>query len=244
MAATASETVGGQPSAAQVEELLRVCEGLQRALARSRGVRRILLIGTLAFVIFICVMFYSLGKQLSSDEYRAKVQALAQERLQSNSSEYMNEIQALADHARPVLYGAFMKQAEKDMPTYMHAIGQERELLVKELEQKGTDRLHAHYGKVLDRHKALLEKEFPTIKDEEVRKRMMGNLHLAVEKLVKKYYIDDMRKEFLGLYDSWDQFPRAEPPKAGDPEHESVLTGMFVELLQEAITSNPQAPKS
>jgi hypothetical protein len=242
MAATGSATVEAQPSAAQVEELLRVCEGLQRALARAKRVRQFLLIATLAFVVIVCYMFYSIGKRFTPD-HMGELQAMAQERLAKNSDEYMRELRTLADNARPVVVDAFLKQAKKDMPVYMHAAGQEREKFVDEMQERVSKSLLEHYGKVLDSHQKLLEEEFPLIKDQETHRKMMGNLHLAVEKLVKKYYVDEMKGQLLALYDGWDQFPRADAPASGDPTLEDQFVGGLMEFLTKSLTDEQNAQK-
>jgi hypothetical protein len=243
MAATGSATVEAQPSAAQVEELLRVCEGLQRALARAKLVRQFLMIATLAFIVIVCYMFYTIFKRFAP-ENMGELQSVAQKKLTENSDEYMRELQTLADNSRPVVVDAFLKQAKKDMPAYMHAAGQERERFVEEMQDRVSKSLLEHYGKVLDRHQKLLEEEFPLIKDQETHRRMMGNLHLAVEKLVKKYYVEEMRGQILALYDGWDQFPRADVPAKGDPSLEDQFIGGLVEVLRKALAENEGAPKS
>jgi len=50
-----------------------------------------------------------------------------------------------------------------------------------------------------------------------------------VQRLVKKFYVDDFRRQIDELIAGWDHFPEAAMPKSGEPS----LTDQFVpKLLQ------------
>jgi vacuolar-type H+-ATPase subunit H len=242
MAATHAESVEAPPSAKQVEELMRVCASLNRALERARWIRLLLLVATVVFVGVACFMFYSLGAELKSEANLEKLKGLAQERLTKNSDTYMKEVTALIEHSSPVVTDAFQKQLKKDLPSYLHAAGQERGKFIEEMQTELAKRLDEHYGKVLDRHEKLIKAEFPKISDDEQR-NMMANLHMAVEKLVKKYYVEELRKQLLALYDGWDQFPQSPATAAGEPPLNEQFIGELLELLKVILTEN-EAPKA
>jgi hypothetical protein len=238
MAATSSEKVEAMPSTQQIENLMRTCASLSEALDRSRRVRRLLVLVTVALVAVICFMFYRLGSELASAEYRAQLQATAQERLSKNSEGYMRELQVLVDHSRPVVTDAFYKQAKKDLPSYVRAAKAERDKLADELKERLAARLNAHYEHALAQHQKKLEDKFPNIKDPELHKKMTGNLHTAIEKLVQKYFVADMQTQLTALYDGWDQFPQAEAPGRGQPPLEDQFIGNLLELLKVELTDS------
>ena len=65
----------------------------------------------------------------------------------------------------------------------------------------------------------------------EVRKRIVANLHTVFEKMVKKYYADDLKGQLVALYDSVDRFPAADRPAPGEPKLEQQFIGTLLELV-------------
>jgi hypothetical protein len=236
MSATGSETVQVPPSGEQVEALLRDCAALTRALERARKVRLALFLVTAVLVAVAVGMFYNLGRQLRSQENLDRLRGIAEARLASNSGRYMAEVQLLVDHASPVLTDAFYKQSKKDLPSYLHAAGRQRDAFAEEMQARLAQRLDDRYRRALERHGKLWQEEFPLVKDEELHRKMTGNMHVAVERLVKKYYVDEMRGQTVALYDAWDHFPQADPAERGGPSLEDQFIAQLLEMLTLKLT--------
>ena len=236
MPATGSERVEGTPWEQQVEALQRDCAALMRALERARTVRTVLLVAMLVFVAAAAGMFYSLGRRLQDKENLDRLRTLAEERLAKNSDRYLGELRLLVDHASPVLTDAFYKRAKEDLPSFLHAAGQERERFAQEMQARVAERLDAQYRRALERHRKLLEAEFPRVKDKELHQQMVGNLALACDRLVKKYYVDELQGQLVGLYDAWDHFPAADAPGKGGPALEDLFIAHLLELLTLKLT--------
>jgi hypothetical protein len=58
----------------------------------------------------------------------------------------------------------------------------------------------------------------------------------AMQRMLKKYYVDEMRDEMLGIYETWDRFPAAEPVGPNDPRLEDQLIGNLLEYLSYRFT--------
>ena len=127
----------------------------------------------------------------------------------------MHELQTLYENAGPKIQEAFQEQMNKDMPKYAHSMEKEREAFLNTLKAQLETKLHGQYEQLLKEQQKTLETEFKDV-DPEKNKRMMANINRAVERLVKKYYVDELESQFRQLYQTWDSFPAAEPLKPGD----------------------------
>jgi hypothetical protein len=223
-------------AASSVDAVLRESESLTAALRRGRAVRLFLILLTLALIAGIGWWFYNWIQQLRSEENLNRIQALAQERLTQNSDKYYGEVQRLVDTNYPVISQAFVDQVKKDLPTYLQAIDKERaqftESIQKKLETTLNDRLMA----AIDKHEALIQQELPATKDRDKLERIERNMREAMQRMIKKYYVDEMRDEMLGIYETWDRFPAAEPVGPNDPRLEDQLIGNLLEYLSYRFT--------
>jgi hypothetical protein len=228
--------VTARTAVSSVDAVLRESESLTAALRRGRAVRLFLILLTLALVAGIGWWFYNWIQQLRSEENLNKIQALAQERLTQNSDKYYGEVQKLVDANYPVISQAFADQVKKDLPSYLQAIDKERgqftESMQKKLETTLNDRLMA----AIDKHEALIQAELPATKDPAKRERIERNMREAMQRMLKKYYVDELRDEMLGIYEMWDRFPAAEPVGPNDPRLEDQLIGNLLEYLSYRFT--------
>jgi hypothetical protein len=221
---------------------VRESQSLAASLRRARNVRMILFLALLALVAAIIWAFYQLGSGLFNERAMQSVLDDAQKRLGDNSDQYMQEVQTLVTKTQPVITDAFQAQAKADMSKYMEAFGKEREIILVNLEKRLTDSINAHYKKALTEHQSILEAEFPEIKNEEVRQKMMLNMTTAVEKLAKKYYVDELRTQVLALYDAWDQFPAMdENSEDSNIALEDRVIVELIELLTHQLTHSQPA---
>lgn len=233
MSALGQERAGATASVspAQVDALLRECDSLRASLGKARMARSLLLLLLLGFVGVAGYILYDLWRTI--DNFRGppnveKIQRIASERLSKNSERYMTQVQDLANKVAPVLSTAFLERAQNDMPQYMNGLQQQREVLAERLQVRLAGLLEDRLKRAMDKHVNLIAAEIPVAKDKEQQDRLMANMHVVAERLVQKYYIDDLKRQLETLYDSWDHFPAAEP---GGPDVK--LSEQFIdELLQ------------
>ena len=69
---------------------------------------------------------------------------------------------------------------------------------------------------------------------------MMGNTCLALDRLVKKYYVDEFKRELQAMDSSWEDFPLADLPAKGEPPLEEQLKGALMDMV--AITLSRSRP--
>jgi hypothetical protein len=94
-----------------------------------------------------------------------------------------------------------------------------------------------HFNTLLDRHEKILQEELPTAKDPEARQRLRTNLGIVFDRMVKRYYGDEMKDQLIALYDGWDRFPAAPPPTGrDDPPLEDQFIGTLLEVLTQKLT--------
>jgi hypothetical protein len=231
MSTTSSHVAGGQVPPPGLDAVLNDSARLVEALAGARRTRRLLLLGVLAFVAVTGLMFYRLISRIRSQENIDEVTRLAQARLAENSDQYMNEVRLLVDKSTPVLTDAFYKQAKNDLPALVRGVGEQQTTLVNNLLAKLEDRMSEHYRSVLDRHEAILQEELPETKDPELRRKLGTNLGVAFDRLVKKYYADEINKQVTTLVDAWERFPEASQSRDDPPLGDQLVGNMF-ELLK------------
>jgi len=218
--------------ARQLDEVTRSADSLCAALGRARKVRMALFLLLLLFVTVIVVAFYKLGSHIMSDENQNAIITLAQQRLQENSNSYMNHVQTLVDHSSPVLTKAFNQQVEKDLPLFARALEKERDTLGENLRQKTSAKLEAHYHNLIRSQEDTLMREYPQTKDQKVRDAVQRHLEVAMDALLRKYYVDEIKGKMDKLFATWDNFPRAPAPKKGqgstEEQFEAALWQLFV----------------
>jgi len=221
----------------RVQQVEKQVGDLQAALLATRKTRNLLVLSLLAVLVVAGVLFYRLGQRLQSEEYQTELGDAAQEYLEQNSPEYMREVQMLVDHVGPKVSDAFMDQAKKDMPLYAQAVDRQRELLMKNLEERLAIAINDHYEVTLKQSEEILIQEFPAADDDVTRRRVMENFRIALNRMVAKFYIDEFRTELQALYDTWDGFPVASVPDEGDLPLEDQLFGTLLNLVSLKLSS-------
>ena len=223
----------------QVEAVVRETKALMAAQAAGRRARLLLLLVFIVFVGVVCYAFLGLGNKLLGPENRDALVKAAQERLLKNQGEYMKELQKLIESSSPVLTTAFMTQAKQDLPKYMQGLEKQRDALRSSLEAKLSKKVDERYAEMLDRHAKIMKEEFPQYNDEALQARMRENINMALEKLVKKYYVDEMNRHMDALYTTWDNFPAADPPKAGGVSTEDQLVVELTDWVKYIMSHSP-----
>jgi len=237
MSSSASDPGKGATSLhGRIEALERQTAALSAALVHAQRVRLWITLALVAFVGLTITVFYRRAEQLSSEENRNLLAALAQKSVDDHTGDFMRQLETLARTTGPVITHAFYEQAEKDLPKYLQASERERDQLMKNLQEDLQMKLGARFDKSLERHEALVKQEFPTADNDVIRERMMKNVETALQKLSQKYYGDELVKQMEELYKTWDEFPPAPQPASEDALGKEWI-GSLLELLTVKLKS-------
>ena len=237
MSTTPERTTGSSGSTelqqlvSRLDELQRRHDAFSAALDRARRTRRLIMIAFLAFVVIAGWRFYALANTIRSGDYQDRLINELGKAVTANQNDFAREAEKLVKDITPVVSQALSEQSKKDLPLFMQVIDEERQTVMTGLPKRLSDRVEKHHRELLRRHEKLIQTEFPAVQDSEVRDRMMGNVCLALDRLVKKYYVDEYKKEFQRMSDAWDAFPRAEVPGVGDPGLDEQLMGELMDLV-------------
>lgn len=215
----------------QVEKLSNECKELTAAFGRARRVRMGLMLAVVAFLVIASLAFYRLGSGLMKDEYTQELSKVASKRLEKNQDRYMRHVEMLVHNTSPALTDAFTKQANKDTAVYLGLVDRERDAMAAELKIKLEKKLQQRYEQSLDQHEKILEAEFPTVKDKVLHDRMTKNLHVAVDRMLDKYYVRELEQQLQQLFAAWDRFPAADLPRKGEMPLEEQFSAELYHLL-------------
>lgn len=215
----------------RLDELQRRTDALTTALEHARQTRRIVTIAFIAFVVISGWRFYALANTVTSKPYQDRLLVELQKSVATNQDILSKEAQRLVDGIQPVVTTAFSEQATKDMPLFMQVFDQERQALTLSLPTRMSERIEKHHHALLRRHEKLIQAEFPSVQNPAVRDRMMANACVALDQLVQKYYVDEFKKELLAMSESWNDFPPALLPTAGEPNLDEQLLGELMDLV-------------
>lgn len=245
MSYAVSDPVQGMPSADSVEALMRECESLSRALSQARLIRRFLLLGLLTLAIAASLSFYRFYTNLTSRENLDQMVGTVQKRLGERSDSYMTQVQTLVNSSSPVVSDVFYKQATKDLPLLLQGVEKERDAFVENLKARLARTLSEHYDGIVTQHTAILVKELPEAQDEQVRRRLVASLHIVFERMVKKYYADELNARLIAIYDAWDHFPAAAKPGKDEPSLDQQFIGVLLEAVSHRMAeTSPKVTSS
>jgi hypothetical protein len=217
----------------QSEVVQQASAALSSALTRARGVRLCLVLAAVLLVAVICLRFYALGMEVQSTEYQNALLSTGQKRLAEKSSQYSKQVEMLIDKTSPALTKAFNEQIKKDMPEFQKQLDKEKDILAANLQEEFNKKVNGYYEKLAARQEQILKEEFPAMKDPVVYERMVKNIDKVVERIVKTYFVDDFRQQIKEMQATWDNFPEADRPKAGEPP---LMDQFITTLLQYLAT--------
>jgi len=226
----------------QVEAVLRETAALTAGMKRARRVRLLLLLAVVLFLGGTAWVAYGKANEFTSNKNLNHLADLARRRLEKKQDYYLKQLEGMVDKLRPPLEKAFSDQASKDAPLYLKAIEKERQPFLDNVQAEFTKRLNKRNAALEPRYIKILREEFPLLKDEKLQARMAENMTPAVEKLLKKYYVEELRDEILMLYNTWDTFPAAADPLKGEPPIEDQLMPALLDLLKHRLTHPQEAP--
>ncbi|MBC8289560.1 MAG: hypothetical protein H8E37_04500 [Planctomycetes bacterium] len=228
---TENPAQGGDGVEQRAQALEAQLAALDGALSSVKRTRRIIIVLFLAFIVLVGFLIKGMADQIASKEYQEKLLAEAQRTLESNSAEYMKEVQLLTEAVTPEITKAFYAQAKKDTPLYAGAFDREKQLLAENLRARIEQTVNDYYDKALDKYEAELIKQFPKAEDEEIRRKLKANLRGSLNKLVQKFYADEFERELNAIYEVWETFPPAAEVEEGDLPLEDQLIGFLFEML-------------
>ncbi len=216
---------------AKADALQRQVDALVAALAASKRTRLLIFLAFLAFVGISVWSFMSLAKRIQSEEYKQQLLASIQKEVEANQDELSRETQQLVDSLSPVVTAAITNQSEKDAPLFMQALDVQRTKLVNDLPEKLVEQVQKHHEEMIRKHEAMFIEELPSAQDPKIRDRMMENVVVALDKLVKKYYSEKFKAHFASMSETWNGFPPADVPAKGDSPVSDQLMGELMDLV-------------
>ena len=228
---TETPAPGGDAVEQRAQALEAQLAALEGALGSVKRTRRIIIVLFLAFIVLVGFLIKGMADQIASNEYQEELLAEAQKTLESNSAEYMKEVQLLTEAVTPEITKAFYAQAKKDTPLYAGAFDREKQLLAENLRARIELTVNNYYEKALDKYEAELIKQFPKAEDEQVRRKLKANLRTSLNKLVQKFYAEEFERELNTIYEVWETFPPAAEVEEGDLPLEDQLIGYLFEML-------------
>ncbi len=224
-----------QPSAgdidAKADALQQQIDALVASLAANKRTRQLIFLAFLAFVGISVWSFLSLAKRIQSEEYKQQLLASIQQEVEKNQAEFSKESQLLVEALSPVVTTAVTNQSEKDAPLFMQAFDIQRTRLSTELPEKMVELVEKHHEELVRKHEALFIEELPAAQDPKIRDRMMENVVVALDKLVKQYYADKFKQHFASMSETWNSFPPAALPEKDDHPVSEQLMGELMDLV-------------
>jgi hypothetical protein len=228
----------------QSEAVQRASATLTSALNRARGVRLCLVVAAVLLIAVICVKFYALGMEVQSPAYQSALLTTGQKRLAEKSGQYSKQVEILINKTSPALTKAFTEQINKDMPEFQKQLEKEKDVLAANLQEEFNKRVNAYYEKLQTQQEAMLKEEFPSVKDPATHEKMVKNIDKAVQNLVKRYFVDDFRLQVEEMQSTWDHFPEADRPKAGEPSLMDQFIQTLLQYLATQLTKGGIMPKT
>ena len=215
----------------QLEAILQETAALTAALKWARTARLLLFLALLVFVGVTGLLLWNKVNQFRDPKKLQAYGTAATNYLEKNKDRYLKEVELLVDKIRPPLTKAFTDQAQKDMPRYIRALDKERGPFLDNLQAGFQAKLNKRYETLQPTYKKMLKDEFPLVTNAKLHEKMMDNFGVAMQTLLNKYYVEELKTEMDILYDTWDNFQPAAAPQKGDPSVEEQLKARLFELV-------------
>lgn len=221
-----------QVSPEQVDAVLRESVALTDAHGRARRVRFFLFLAVIAFVAVIGYLVVNRANALTNKKYLEKVGDVAMKRFDKDFQKYQKHLNDLISKIRPPITEAFSAQAKKDMPRLIQALEKERDPFLNALQAGFTERLEERFKQMQPTYDRLLKEEFPASKDKVLHDRVVANVNIAVNNILKEYYVKELEREVKALVTAWETFPPAKKPRKGEDPLESQFTAGLWSLME------------
>jgi hypothetical protein len=229
----------------QIEKLSREFAGMTAAFAAARRTRLLLMLVVLIFVCAVCYAFYNFARGFGTAQYQDDLAKSAQKHFEANQDRYMKQVELLVKNTSPAVTDAFREQANKDTPHFAKLLQHEQEKIMKVVDTQVGPQLKKRYEEALVKHDKLFRDEFPTATNE-MHERMMVNLKLALDDIMEKHYVNELKARLDDFFNTWEKMPAARSPKPGDPslpdQFFEELRHLMVIKFSGASSSAPAAP--
>jgi hypothetical protein len=235
--ATESVSAGEfQELAVRYEALERQANNLLAAMSRGRAIRNVLLLALLVLVGALSFTIYQMGNRLRSEKFMIELSNVALARTKANEEAVKKQLLMLYEKSNPILMQAFQKQAEKDQPKYVAAAEKEWPVFQKDLEKRFEERLLDQYKNAIAAGKPELERICPELKgNPEQYKKLEEGLFGVAERMVDKYYTQNIPPRFAKLDVNWRTYPAAAKSREDEPSIGMQIVGHLYELLAVAF---------
>jgi hypothetical protein len=224
----------------KVEALEQEIAALKSAISRGRVVRLLLLVMILALICAAVWTFYRLALEFGSRENLNLLAERARIRLNASADPAMKELHALVNSCTPVVTTAFRERAEADMPKYTEALAAERDVMVTNLQTRLQEKVNDRYRQTEEKFQAILQEEFPEADDPELIVQTYTSIEQILEKLIQKYYSDELEREVEELSLTWEDFEMAELPGEDEVSLEQQLMAGLLRLASLRLESKSE----
>jgi hypothetical protein len=202
-----SAPVHGAPAASQAEEL-------RKALGQARVNLALIALMLLAFVAGVCYAVWFAEHRLRQKEEQTL--AAVRARLARDMRPITQELADLAGEVGPPVAVAFYERLKGDVPAYVHTVDEQSKELTEHVQAAVRRDVRAQYRAARGRYRAILQEEFPEITDPARLDAMMDRFEAVFNRLIQRYYVDQLRDLLKAVIAHWNAIPPAEPPRPGE----------------------------
>ncbi len=193
---------------------------LKVVIRRAGRTRLALLLAVLLIIGGAIWSFYRLAKDFASKENMKALADKASVRAEDTKTELLKHAMVLKDTSLPVLQKAFEDQVNKDRDKYTDLLNKEGQTLSQNVQAELEKKLRAHFEEQSSRYQAILQEEFPDLKDPELSDKMYSAVTDVLDRLVNEYYSAQIQDQIQQMNDQWREFEMAEMPKQDEPNLE------------------------
>lgn len=231
------------------------CNGVQAKLDEVRKLQaeadavsvtgtRIRLGTLLALVVFLggyLGVCYQKYVEVSSEKNIETLSALARKKFSEPGEEkfYRDQLDGLVKDIQPRVQEVLSQHMKAESPKIVKKLEEQRDILMENLPKTLEKKLHDHFQGFVDSQEKIFEDEMPEVKDPKDREKIRQNLVLAMEPLLKRYYIESLDGEVKKLADTWGKIVPADVPGEGEKpladELYETLTSFMWSYIQELV---------
>lgn len=157
------------------------------------------------------------------EPYAAEVR----QRIEEHADVIGEEAGKLAGEIAPPVADAVYARARKDYPKYIHALETQGNEFLSNLEKILVAKVKAKYRDYLIAHRDVIQEEFPEHASDRNVDLVMEDFQRTMDRIVERYYLDELRREADRTVALWDEFAPLDEPGPNEPS----LEEQFVDYL-------------
>jgi uncharacterized membrane protein YccC len=192
-----------------------------------------LLIAVIGVVAVYAIFFY---RPHPDPVYVGEVVDAAGRRLQAHAPELQREAVSLGRETWPIVQSALIHEARHDYSRFARTLEREGSEYLTNVERAFIAKVKARYREYLQRHRQILESEFPEHATRENVERILAAFEATFDELVERYYLDQFRREAARTESLWSSIPPARPPGEDEPALEEQLAETTREWMVNALS--------